>query len=308
HAVRLSGAQAGVIYGYDEVTQAFHLRTTHGMEEELLKALQAKPIGLGDGVMGHAAVTRRPVQVPDILAERGFVSARVQPILARSGYRSLLAVPLLLEDKLMGGLAVWRREAGSFSPAVANLLQTFATQSVLAIQNARLFREIEEKGRQLESASQHKSQFLVNMSHELRTPLNAILGYTELILDNIYGEVPEPVRDVLKRLVKNGRHLLGLINNVLDLSKIEAGSLTLTLGDYAMNEVVHTAITAIEPLAKAKKLALKVTVPVDLPHGRGDEQRLTQVLLNLVGNAIKFTETGEVRVEVTASDGTFLVS
>jgi signal transduction histidine kinase len=187
-------------------------------------------------------------------------------------------------------------------------LRTFATQSVLAIKNAQQFQEIEEKGRQLALASKHKSQFLANMSHELRTPLNAILGYTELILDNIYGEAPDKIRDALKRVDKNAHHLLGLINDVLDLSKIEAGSLTLSLTDYTMNEVAQTAITIAEPLAREKKLAVKVSVPADLPRARGDERRITQVLLNLIGNAIKFTDAGEVRLDVAASDGVFLVS
>jgi len=208
----------------------------------------------------------------------------------------------------VGGLVVWRQEPGAFSGDVVNLLQTFATQSVLAIENARLFREIEEKGRQLESASKHKSQFLANMSHELRTPLNAILGYTELILDNIYGEVGEKVRDILVRLEKSGRHLLALINDVLDLSKIEAGQLTLALSEYSMSDVVQTVATAVEALAAEKHLALQVTVAPGLPLGRGDERRLSQVLLNLVGNAIKFTEAGEVRVEVRAADGAFRVA
>jgi len=205
-------------------------------------------------------------------------------------------------------LVVWRTETGAFSATVVNLLQTFASQSVLAIENARLFREIEEKGRQLETASKHKSQFLANMSHELRTPLNAILGYTELILDNIYGEVGERVRDVLGRLEKSGRHLLALINDVLDLSKIEAGQLTLALSEYSMSDVVQTVVTAVEALAAEKRLALKVTVAPDLPLGRGDERRIGQVLLNLVGNAIKFTELGQVRVEVSATDGAFRVA
>ena len=146
------------------------------------------------------------------------------------------------------------------------------------------------------------------MSHELRTPLNAILGYTELILDNIYGDVPETIRDVLTRLEKSGHHLLGLINDVLDLSKIEAGQLTLSLGDYSMSEVVQAVVSAVESLAAEKELALKATVSADLPRGRGDERRLTQVLLNLVGNAIKFTDAGEVRVAGARSDGAFLVS
>jgi len=307
-AVQLSGTTGGVVYEYDEATQEFHPRVTHQMNDELVEAVRAAPIRLGEGAVGRAAATRAPVQIPDVLDEREYGLTRLQPILARLGYRSLLAVPLLREERIVGGLVVWRRESGKFSAEIVNLLQTFATQSVLAIQNARLFREIEEKGRQLESASKHKSQFLANMSHELRTPLNAILGYTELILDNIYGDVSEKVRDVLTRLEKSGRHLLALINDVLDLSKIEAGQLTLSMSDYSMKDVVQTVLTAVESLAAEKKLALQAAVSPELPLGRGDERRITQVLLNLVGNAIKFTEVGEVRVEVSTTDGAFLVA
>ena len=179
----------------------------------------------------------------------------------------------------------------------------------------RLYRQLEEAKRRSEEASEQaekanhaKSQFLANMSHELRTPLNAILGYTELILDNMFGEVPEEIREVIERVDNNGRHLLGLINDVLDLSKIEAGALTLSLADYSMKEVLNTVITAVEALAAAKNLVLKTEVPPDLPLGRGDEQRLVQVLLNLVGNAIKFTDEGEVSLQVCASNSEFLVS
>ena len=146
------------------------------------------------------------------------------------------------------------------------------------------------------------------MSHELRTPLNAILGHTELVLDNIYGEVPGKIRDALQRVDKNGRHLLGLINDVLDLSKIEAGSLVLSLAEYSMKEVVLTTATALEPLVLEKKLALKTIIQPDLPRGKGDERRITQVLLNLAANAIKFTEAGEVRIDARVSGTEFLVS
>jgi signal transduction histidine kinase len=226
----------------------------------------------------------------------------------REGFRALLAVPLLREDRLIGGLVVRRRAPGQFQKETVDLLQTFATQSTLAIQNARLFREIEAKGRELEIASKHKSDFLANMSHELRTPLNAILGYTELILDKIYGDVPENIQEVLERVEKNGRHLLGLINDVLDLSKIEAGQLVLSLDDYSMKEVVHTVFTSVESLAAEKNLELQVSVAPEVAQGKGDHQRISQVFLNLVGNAIKFTEAGEVRVEATASDDTFVIS
>jgi len=306
HAVELSGTDGGAIYEFDETAQEFQLRATHQTSQELIEALREARIGLGGHTtMGRAALNRVAVQIPDILNEPAYP---FRETMERAGYRALLAVPLLREDRIIGALIVRRRAPGQFPKETVDLLQTFATQSVLAIQNARLFREIEDKSRQLEAASRHKSQFLANMSHELRTPLNAILGYTELILDHIYGEVPARIREILERLERNGRHLLGLINDVLDLSKIEAGQLTLSLTDYSMKEVVQMVITAVESLAAEKKLALKVTVPPDLPLGKGDERRLTQVLLNLVGNAIKFTEVGEVRVEVRASDGAFLVS
>jgi signal transduction histidine kinase len=307
-AVPLSGANGGVIYEYDEHRQAFYLRATHGAEAEIMDALQAEPIRLGEGAIGHAAATQAPVQVPDILDERRPVLQRARSVLARSGYRSLLAVPLLLEHRIMGALVVWRQQVGDFPTGVVNLLQTFASQSTLAIQNARLFREIEARGQELEIASKHKSQFLANMSHELRTPMNAILGYTELIVDEIYGEVPAKIREVLERVQHSGKHLLGLINAVLDLSKIEAGRLILSLADYSMQDVVHTVFASVESLAAEKHLALHMHVPPDLPLGRGDEQRLSQVLLNLLGNAIKFTDTGEITVQVTTDDGLFTVA
>ena len=306
-AVQLSGTDGGAIYEYDELAEEFQLRATQGFEEEYIETVRATPIRMGEGAIGRAAETREPVQISDILAE-GAYQARVRDVIVRSGFRALLAVPLLREDHIVGGLGVLRKSTGQFPAEVIELLKTFATQSVLAIQNARLFREIEDKGHQLEVASRHKSQFLANMSHELRTPMNAILGYTELIVDQVYGDVPEKIREVLERVQNSGRHLLGLINDVLDLSKIEAGQLVLSLTDYSLKEVVQTVFTAVESLAAEKKLALRVTVPSALPPGRGDERRLTQVLLNLVGNAIKFTDTGEVRVEIGVADGLFRVA
>ena len=201
-----------------------------------------------------------------------------------------------------------RKDPGEFQANIVNLLETFADQSVLAIQNARLFREIEEKSRELAEASQHKSQFLANMSHELRTPLNAILGYTELMADGAYGEPSEKMLGILKRLEANGRHLLGLINDVLDLSKIEAGQLVLELSDYSVQDIAQTVRSTLEPLAADKRLAFKVELARELPPGRGDGRRLTQVLINLVGNAIKFTDAGEVAIKAEAHNGSFHVS
>ena len=204
---------------------------------------------------------------------------------------------------------VRRKAPGEFPQSTIDLLETFADQSVVAIQNARLFHEIEEKGKQLAVASQHKSQFLANMSHELRTPLNAILGYTELILDGIYGEAPEKAQAVLKRVESNGRHLLGLINDVLDLSKIEAGQLALSLTDYSMKDVLYNVFSAVEPLGqRTRSSASRSKRQPDMPKGHGDERRLTQVVLNLVGNAIKFTDTGEVVIKASSTNGSFTVA
>ncbi|MBI2554546.1 MAG: GAF domain-containing protein, partial [Candidatus Rokubacteria bacterium] len=208
HAVQLSGTDGGAVYEYDDATQEFHLRATHRMEEELVEVLRAAPIRLGEGTTGQAGATRAPVQVADLADERQYTVTRIRSILARLGYRSVLAVPLLLEQRILGALTVWRREAGSFAPEAVKLLQTFAAQSTLAIQNARLFEEIEDKSGQLEVASRHKSEFLANMSHELRTPLNAIIGFSEVLLERMFGEVNEKQTEYLQDIFSSGRHLL----------------------------------------------------------------------------------------------------
>ena len=223
--------------------------------------------------------------------------------------REFLVVPMIARGVTVGVLAGDNKPSGRpiLAPTV-DLLQTFASHAAVAVANARLFQAIEDKSRQLEAANRAKSQFLANMSHELRTPMNAILGYTELILDDAYGEVPEKIRGVLDRVDKSGRHLLGLINDVLDLSKIEAGQLSLSLSDYSMKDVVQSVFLAVEALAAEKQIELQFTLPPELPTGRGDERRLTQVLLNLVGNAIKFTEAGRLSVGVALDGHAFTVS
>ena len=304
-AVQISDTDAGAVYVFSNQRQEFRLRATHGMDDAFVSAMRKQRIGRGESAIGHACEVRQPLHIADLRNEPP--SATRDAVLA-AGFRSLLVMPLLRPGRIVGALVIRRREPGEFSQHTIDLLQTFAAQSVAAIQNARLFREIEEKGEQLAVASQHKSQFLANMSHELRTPLNAILGYTELILDSIYGDVPEKVRSVLDRVQSNGKHLLGLINAVLDLSKIEAGQLTLSLVEYSMKEVVLTAFAAVESLAASKGLAFKVDIAPSLPPGRGDERRLAQVVLNLVGNAIKFTDKGEVVIRAAAEGGMFTVA
>ena len=215
-----------------------------------------------------------------------------------------VTIPVRSRDEL-GGLAV------AFNSMAASLRENKAAlqrhaEGLESKIEART-QELRSINQRLEEASRHKSQFLANMSHELRTPLNAIIGYTSLILGNIYGEVPGKVREALDRVRLSSRHLLGLINDVLDLAKIEAGRLTLSVADFSIKQVVQSVMTAMEPLAAEKKLPLKASVPAELPAARGDVRRINQVLLNLMGNAIKFTDTGEVGVRVSQDGREFLI-
>jgi GAF domain-containing protein len=297
-AVELSATSGGVIYEHDEATGAFRCRASHQIEAELVELLREAPFRLGEGVTGRAAALRAPVQVKDLLAEREFAVARVSPITERLGYRSLLAIPLLLENRIMGGLTVYRKEPGGFEPEVMHLLQAFAAQSSLALQNARLFREIADTSEQLEAASRHKSEFLSNMSHELRTPLNAILGFNEMILGGVYGDLPPDLREPLTDIQNSGRHLLRLINNVLDLSKIEAGRMELAPTDYSVQDLVERVRASLHPLAADKGLEFVVSVPESVPLAHGDAGRIMQCLTNLAGNALKFTRRGRVGISV----------
>jgi signal transduction histidine kinase len=256
-------------------------------------------------VSGRALVEGRVVHIADVKTDPEYTLVEAQRL---GDYRTALCVPMLREGVPIGVLALTRSEVKPFTDKQIELVTTFADQAAIAIENVRLFDEIQEKSRQLEEASQHKSQFLANMSHELRTPLNAILGYTELMTDGAYGEPSGKMLEVLKRLEANGKHLLGLINDVLDLSKIEAGQLVLELSDYCIQDIAQTVRSTLEPLAADKKLGFKVEVAPQLPPGRGDGRRLTQVLINLIGNAIKFTDAGEVAIKAEAHNGSFHVS
>jgi signal transduction histidine kinase len=258
-------------------------------------------------IAGRAFLERKPIHVLDVLADAEHMSAKLDAI-RNAGFRTILGIPLLREGNPIGVIVLMRLTVRPFTDKQIGLLTTFADQAVIAIENVRLFDEIQDKSRQLEEASQHKSQFLANMSHELRTPLNAILGYTELMADGAYGEPSEKMLGILKRLEANGRHLLGLINDVLDLSKIEAGQLVLELSDYCVQDIAQTVRSTLEPLAADKKLAFKLELAPNLPPGHGDGRRLTQVLINLVGNAIKFTDAGEIAIKAEANNGAFHVS
>jgi signal transduction histidine kinase/HAMP domain-containing protein len=213
--------------------------------------------------------------------------------------RNFVVLPLISRGRAVGVFAADNAVSHRPISPRLDLFRIFASQAAVAIENAQLFQAVEDANRRLALANRHKSEFLANMSHELRTPLNAILGFTELILDGVYGDVPEGIREALDDVDVNGRHLLKLINDVLDLSKIEAGRMQLNLSEYSVQELVESVISATRSLAAEKDLELTSTVEDALPAGYGDSQRLTQVLMNLVGNAIKFTPRGG-RVSVTA--------
>ncbi len=286
--------------------ETFRQVATYGFPPELKAFVEANPLPAGRGsIVGRTVMEGGTIHVADVQAEPDYKMTKAARI---GGIRTMLGVPLLREGTPIGVITLQRKVVKPFTEKQIELLTTFADQAVIAIENVRLFDEIQDKSRQLAEASQHKSQFLANMSHELRTPLNAIIGYTELMIDGIYGETPAKAHAVLKRVESNGRHLLGLINDVLDFSKIEAGQLKLAIAEYSMKDVVHNVYSAVEPLAAKKNLNFKVDLPPNMPPGHGDERKLTQVLLNLVGNAIKFTDAGEVTIKVAPGNGAFSVA
>jgi GAF domain-containing protein len=243
-ATQLAGMENGSIWEYDPAREEFYLHAAYRLPDDLVELVRATPLRKGEGAVGRTAVTREPVEIRDIANESGYPS-RFRETIIRSGYRSVLAVPLLREDHLLGALAVNRRDPGEFAPEVIALLKTFATQSTLAIQNARLYREIEVKSRQLEAASQHKSEFLANMSHELRTPLNAIIGFSEVLSERMFGEINEKQAEYIGDILQSGQHLLSLINDILDLSKIEAGRMELELSDVDLPGTIENTLTLV---------------------------------------------------------------
>ena len=307
-ASQMAGAAGCSIYEYDEAAEQFELRATHNYDVAFVEALRAAPLRKGEGLMGRATEMREPIQIPDI-TEPGAYQSSVRDTLIRFGYRALLSVPLLREDHIIGSLSFNRKAPGEFPAAVVEVLKTFATQSALAIQNARLFREIADKSAQLEAASRHKSEFLANMSHELRTPLNAIIGFSEVLAQGMFGAINEKQTEYLQDILESGRHLLSLINDILDLSKIEAGRMELELTEFDLPQAIQNALTLVRERALRRGIALHHAIDDRIAASRADERKVKQVLLNLLSNAIKFTpEGGRIEVRAAPADGTVEVS
>ncbi len=307
-AVHLSGLDGGVVFEYDDSTEEFVHRAATETGGTLAEARRTTRVRRGEGVVGQTAITLEPAQMPDI-AMPGAYGLRLRENLLESGIRAILAVPMARDDQLIGCLVVSRNRPGEFPPETIELLRTFATQSALAIQNARLYRELEQKSCELQAASQHKSEFLANMSHELRTPLNAIIGFSEVLTERMFGDLNEKQEEYLKDIYASGQHLLSLINDILDLSKIEAGRMELELTDFDLPAAIDNALTLVRERAGRRGVALHQAVDGRLGAIRADERKLKQVVLNLLSNAIKFTpEEGRIEVRATPVDGSVEVS
>ncbi len=308
NAVRLTGTDGGSIMEYVEADDSFSVRAAYGSSDEMLARLRAVRIGRESTLVGRAALDRRPLEVAELGASPLDPHLR---ILYDDGWRSVLAVPMLRQDRMVGALVIRRRTTGGFSEETLELLETFASQSALAILNARLFRELELKSTELEIVSRHKSEFLASMSHELRTPLNAVIGFSEVLLEKMFGELNDRQEEYLRDIWGSGKHLLELLNEILDLSKVEAGAMELESSTFSVPAVIEYTLSLVRARAAAHSIALELAVDdrVDVIHA--DELRFKQVMLNLLTNAVKFTPDGgtvsvraemagdELRVEVT---------
>jgi len=296
-ACRLCQADAGLITEFDESTREFRPAATWNVRPEFVQKVLASPPTWGKGVTGQSAANRGAVQIPDVFAEEGYPWREA---ISAEGYRAILSVPLLRDDRVIGTIAVARKMAGGFAARFVDLLTTFANQTSIALQHARLYQQLQDKAAQLEVVSRHKSQFLASMSHELRTPLNAIIGFSEVLLDPSLGTVGDAERqEFLTNILTSGKHLLRLINDVLDLSKVEAGKMELHPEAVSLAESVEGVLTTVKPLAMRKRIRIMSGIHPDLGPVCADPARLKQILYNLLSNAIKFTPE-EGRVSITA--------
>ena len=296
-AVLLSGADGGSIYEFDQDAKEFQVRTVVGTSPEVLDALRRTHIGLDDTFLGKAAKLCRSLELADLR------DAPLDPhlsVLAEGGWRSLVAVPMLRQGRIVGAMVVRRHTPGHVSDEICDLLETFASQSALALINAQLYRRLEEQSAALEVASRHKSEFLASMSHELRTPLNAIIGFSEVLLERMFGELNERQDEYLRDIWGSGKHLLELLNDILDLSKIEAGQMVLNRSKFVVRESLEYCLSLVRERALKQRIVLSLEADPEVGLLDADRLRFRQVVLNLLSNAVKFTPDGG-RVDVRAA-------
>jgi len=306
NAVRLSDTDGGSIMEYDESQQIFSVRSAYGTAPHVLERLRRTRIALDSTLVGRATIEARPLVVPDLA---GVPRDPHLQCLYDDGWRSVVAVPMLRESRIVGVLVVRRKTTGSFAQDTLDLLQSFAAQSALAIHNARLFRELEMKRAELEVASQHKSEFLASMSHELRTPLNAVIGFSEVLLEQMFGEINERQEEYLRDIWSSGKHLLELLNEILDLSKVEAGKMEMELSTFSIRGALEYGISLVRKRASLHHIELRLEVDPDLDTLEADELRFKQVVLNLLTNAVKFTpDGGSVAVRATKEAAELMVA
>ena len=307
-AVRLSGSDGGSIFEFDEDTREFRVETVCGTSPEAFDALRRARIRLEDTFIGQAATLGRPLELTDLR------DAPLDPhlkALAETGWRSLVAVPMLREGRIVGAMVIRRHTPGRIPHEIYDLLETFAGQSALALINAQLYRQLERQSAALAVASQHKSEFLASMSHELRTPLNAIIGFSEVLLERMFGELNERQDDYLRDIWSSGKHLLELLNDILDLSKIEAGQMVLSRSKFAVRESLDYCLSMVRERALQQRVLLSLDVDPEVGPLDADRLRFRQVVLNLLSNAVKFTPEGgrvDVRAFIRGQDLVVLVA
>ncbi|HMC16754.1 MAG TPA: ATP-binding protein, partial [Albitalea sp.] len=283
-----------------------HLAASRGATHEEIQRLF--PLPREHSATDLAIRERQVVHYPDVLAAAD-VPEGLRRTCEQLDVRSIVMAPMLWEEQGVGSIYVGRKQALPFSESDIGLLRTFADQAVIAIQNARLFHEIQDKSRQLEIADKHKSEFLANMSHELRTPLNAVIGFSEVLLERIFGELNEKQDDYLKDIHSSGRHLLNLINDILDLSKIEAGRMELDVETFDAATALQNAMTLVRERAHRHAIALELEVDPQVGEFRADERKFKQILLNLLSNAVKFTpDGGRIVTRARLADGALEVA
>jgi signal transduction histidine kinase/DNA-binding response OmpR family regulator len=289
HAVELSGADGGSLMEYDEESRLFRVRTTYGTTQSVQDQLQQVRIHVDESFVGRAATSGVPVQVADLSDVELDPHLRV---LFDAGWRSLVVIPLVRPDRIVGALVVRRLTPGAFSDEACDMLTAFASQSAIALTNARLYEQLELQRHELATTSQHKSDFLASMSHELRTPLNAVIGFSEVLLERMFGELNERQADYVQDILDAGRHLLALLNDVLDLSKVEAGRMELEVTTFPAVDAISSVLALVRERAAQHGVEVRFDTTDAPDYITADELRLKQVLLNVVGNAVKFTPSG----------------